>query len=610
MFINAKRSGASPVRKTRRQLLAIGASAAGALAAVAFVVPAGAATPPANVNYPAPAANNTIVGSGSSTDYNMMQGLDTLFNQVPGCVITSGSVTGAPSKASQQLDYSCEASGGTTLEQIAGSPSYLDNPINDVAVEEPAMGSSNGIAQLELGRNQAGSGVGTAFTTTNQENVSAINYARSSRDPSSSADVSGLNFVAYAKDGVAPLIFTEFNGQKTPFSTVVSKLPGLTTAELQGIYNGSIYDWGQIPGVHTSMPIYVYSAQEGSGTQSTFKTFLGTDPSAATNKVNCTDPVTPGTKVVLTATKANPVPTFETLSGTTFSPKVPDPTTCKGPDVIFENEDASILANATPATEDATASAWQTANGTASPVGDSIFFYSFGKFNLQCEGIKEQVQYLDHSKTVISNTKDGANCGSAPIPTGISTTKLALTPVNNIAANAQTILGTGGTVYPINRFLYNIYSNGSNSNLPEATAATLNYVSEVGFLCKPQTTDASNGLTNVSKQIDDPSTGVWYHTEIFNTIIANGFIPVTATDSTTAFGGPTGLADGPPISENAAGATHTAGALLSAGTPAYGATYLSPNVPGQSTGGNTSIETGSNPTGYCILSTTDANTNS
>jgi ABC-type phosphate transport system substrate-binding protein len=607
MFTNGKRTGHSPARKSRRHKLAIGASAAGALAVVAFASAAGAATPPANVNYPAAAANNTIVGSGSSTTYNMMQSLDTLFNQTPGCVITSGSVAGSPAKGSQELNYACETnSSNVTLQQVAGNDSYLDNPINDVAVEQPPMGSSNGIAQLELGRNQANTGIGTSFTSSNQENVSAINFARSSRDPSGANDVAGLNFVAYAKDGVAPLIFTEFNGTKTPqFALAASTGSGLSTAQLQDIYNGTIYDWGQL-GAKSSAPIYVYSAQEGSGTQSTFKTFLGFDPSAATEKVNCTDPVPFGSKVSAGPTETDGV-TTQVGAGKTAAAWPAAPTTgCLGPDVIFENEDASILANASSATEDATATAWHTLNPSGSPVGDSAFFYSFGKFNLQCEGLKSQITYLDKSKSAITNVKAGTNCGSEAIPATLGKTTLGLTPVNGVDPNAETILGANGTVYPIDRFLYNVYSNGSNANLPEATAATLNYVSEVGFLCKPQTID---GTTNdvASNEITDPATGVWYHTEIFDTIIANGFIPVTAKDSETGFAD---LTDGAPNPENAAGATHTAYSLLSAadGSSTYGATYLSAAPSGQTS--NTSIPTSANPSGYCILTTTDGNTNS
>jgi hypothetical protein len=596
--------------KGRRQKLALGASAAGAaLVLVSMAAPAGAAiTPHTGANYPAAPFNNTLVGSGSSTDYQMMIGLDSLFDQVPGCVITSGSVTGAPASSSQQLNYTCETStgvtgapaAGLTLEQQPGL-SYLDNPINDAAVEEPPMGSSNGIAQLELGRNQS---TGSVLEGTSSENISAINYARSSRDPGSGDD-KGLNFVAYARDGVAPLIFTESNSIKTSFGKTVSTA-GLTTAQLQDIYNGTIYDWGQIPGVKTSAPIYVYSGQEGSGTQSTFKTFLGFDPSSASNHVNCTDPVAAGTKVVVTASKSAPNPTFGTWNFSSSTPaftgtaSLPTSSTCLGPDVIFENEDASILANAS--TPDGIASAWKTANGSVDPVGDSIFFYSWGKFNLQCEGLKSQTSFIDKSKTITTtpnNGKAGADCGSTPLP---STDKLTLTPVNGVAPSASSILG-GGSVFPVDRFLYNIYSNGSNTNLPPATAATLNYVSEVGFLCKPQTVDATAGGT----KIVDPANGTWYHTEIFNTIVANGFVPVTATGGGTF----ATLADGAPAPENAgSGAdTNTAYNMLNTGgvDAAAGATYLGTAAPSQST--NTSISTSNDPLGYCILSNTDGSGN-
>ncbi|HXZ62328.1 MAG TPA: substrate-binding domain-containing protein, partial [Acidimicrobiales bacterium] len=554
--------------------------ASAAVVPLALVLPAGALGVPTNVNYSGATAtgaatgNNLIVGSGGSVSYQLMQALDTLFDDVPGCVITAGTVSGAPSSGSQQLNYSCETStgvtgtptAGTTLEQVPGN-AYLDNPINDVAAEEPPTGSSNGIAQLELGRNQGNTKIGTSFTSTNPQQVAAINYARSSRDPSSSADVQGLNFVAYAKDGVAPLIFTDYSSAKTSFGKNVAT-NGLTTADLQDIYNGTIYDWGQLPGDKDSAPIFVYSAQEGSGTQSTFKTFLGFDPSSASNKVNCTDPVTAGTPVVATAAKGKsatfPGWTFPTSNtagswapgdGPTSSggASTGEVTNCLGPDVIFANETNSILANDSSSTEDALATAWSSNNDKASPVGDSIDYYPYGLFNLECEGLKEQVSYLDKSKTTLSDTKAGANCGSAPLPTGA---KLTLTPVNGVSANPETILGTSGQVYPIDRFLYNVYSNGSNANIPAATAATLNYVSEVGFLCKAQTV---NGAAETSRpattytpdattnDIVDPTTGLWYHDEIYNTIVANGFIPVTATDSTTQFGGSDGLQDGPPI---------------------------------------------------------------
>ena len=64
------------------------------------------------------------------------------------------------------------------------------------------------------------------------------------------------------------------------------------------------------------------------------------------------------------------------------------------------------------------------------------------------------------------------------------------------------------------------------------TSATLNYISEVGFVCKPQTTArrSGNGFSgDTANQIIDPNTGVWYHTEIFDAELANGFIPLDAS---------------------------------------------------------------------------------
>ena len=75
------------------------------------------------------------------------------------------------------------------------------------------------------------------------------------------------------------------------------------------------------------------------------------------------------------------------------------------------------------------------------------------------------------------------------------------------------------------RDLYNVYSNGTfpvsknaEFGFPAATPATINYVSEIGFLCKPQ-------ITLKGAKVIDPSTGVWYRTEIANVIKSQGFIP-------------------------------------------------------------------------------------
>ena len=96
-----------------------------------------------------------------------------------------------------------------------------------------------------------------------------------------------------------------------------------------------------------------------------------------------------------------------------------------------------------------------------------------------------------------------------------------------------------------------------------------------------------------------------HHDEIFNQILASGFLPVNAV----AGAGIAHTTDGPAlaVAENAANATHTAYSLLSSGTD--GASYLGEELRAKQTS-NTSIPTGTSMPGYCILSTTDGNTNS
>jgi hypothetical protein len=87
------------------------------MAAMAISSPAGAST--------TTAANHVILGSGSSTTYNMMQALDTLFNDSLGCYMTQ------PSGTTQTLDFSCASvNGGNQVGQ-----GYTENPVNDVAAE-------------------------------------------------------------------------------------------------------------------------------------------------------------------------------------------------------------------------------------------------------------------------------------------------------------------------------------------------------------------------------------------------------------------------------------------------------------------------------------------
>ena len=255
-----------------RRAATMGGSLVGAaIIAAGFALPAGATI--------VPPANNTLIGSGSSTTYSMMQLLDPLFS----CGAGPPAVRALPSAtALQPLDYSCVAP-----PTPAANP---ENPFNDLAVEEPALGSSNGIRQLEdLGARRHGPSGGA-----NIGNVANnANYARELSVGRVHLDLQGLNFAAYAEDGVSWFHFTEYASAASPSAN----LTNLTQTELVDIYNGTFTNWDQVcngglrpTGCGANAPIVVFLAQEGSGTQSTFKTFLGFDPSAAANQVELLHP--------------------------------------------------------------------------------------------------------------------------------------------------------------------------------------------------------------------------------------------------------------------------------------------------------------------------------
>jgi len=365
--------------------------------------------------------------------------------------------------------------------------------------------------------------------------------------------------------------------------------------------------------------------------------------------VNCVDPITPGTNVL---SKFAGFPPATSLTCTTH-----------GPHVVFENQLGNIESDGTQ--------------------NNAIFFYSFGKFAAQCQGVKTKIEYTD--KTLAATPPDvdqkvNSNCGGTPLATG---EKVAMGTVNEIPLNPETIIvpsSYSGSPWPIDRFLYNVYANGSTpagyvntgcsytagatptvtctgpnthdangqyvgadadgflptgagdtvSNYTVVTAtevtftvsgtatntatndtitlvptvvptltaasdATLNYVSEVGYICKPQTAsgDVSASSTPPADVIQDPSTGTWYHTEIRNVIEQNGFFAITDGAGTAL----NSVTDGAPAPEGSV--AHPAGAILAAssgwGTSPYDNASVT-GIPNWNT----------DPTGYCQVSTTDS----
>jgi ABC-type phosphate transport system substrate-binding protein len=198
-----------------------------------------------------------ISGSGSNTIYQLDVELADLFNLAPGCNLSGGTP--------QPLNFACstayETSGTVNQPGENGEPATEENPNNDVVFNYPALGSGNGVNQL----NGVNSGA-----------EPDINFARSSATPANSNGTSAQNYVQFAIDGVS---WVDFPSKDT------KKITNLTVAQLQAIYadtpgyctvKSTVYpaDNWICYGAKTSLPIDCYEAQSGSGTQGTWKALI------------------------------------------------------------------------------------------------------------------------------------------------------------------------------------------------------------------------------------------------------------------------------------------------------------------------------------------------
>ena len=396
-------------------------------------------------------ANTVIAGSGSNTIYQLDVGLSDLFNSAPGCNLSGGSP--------QPLDFSCPtpyATGGVVNQPGEdGETATLENPYNDVVYQEPALGSGNGVHQIQ---GNAGSGDGEPST---------ISYARSSALPANSHGATTNNYVQFAIDGVpwTHFVDTVSGGVKTP--TATSTVVTLTLTDLQNIYNDHVsctvggvnytQDWICF-GAPASTHIDCYMAQAGSGTEGTWAAAMG---------VSATPPC-------LQDEEYGPNGVSGTGSGQAAA--------AASHAGLFENEVSSI-----------TSPGSQYYNND---INQAIYFFSYGKFIVECKS------------------------GKCP---GASNVVTAEGEINKIKPSQTTIQGKGGGIpgtFPILRYLSNVYNNSSATGAPgtvsaPANQATLNFMSEYGFLCKAST------ATDI-----DPYTGYNYRAEIEATLLANGFFPI------------------------------------------------------------------------------------
>ncbi len=272
-----------------------------------------------------------------------------------------------------------------------------------------------------------------------------------------------VNRVAYAIDGQSWIHFTQLNGVATPSAAVKD----ISITQLNAIYADTL------------------SCTVGGTNYHEDWICLGAPTSA---HIDCYDAQT-GSGTYATWTTSTNVPSASYTQGVS----VP---ACAN-DLIAGDGTAASHVNIP---ENQMASIYSSANGDAA---NALYYFSYGKFKQVCKSSKCQ--------------------GTS------STTLAALGQINQRVTGKPMTMATGNiqsTVankqWAIIRYLYNDYSNSSSAT--PASQATLNFTSELGWLCK------ASAATEI-----DPNTGLTERATINSAIEAGGFLPIQPNGSTAAF---------------------------------------------------------------------------
>jgi len=270
----------------------------------------------------------------------------------------------------------------------------------------------------------SGNGIKILQQTGSPGTIPRVSFARSSR-ANNASDPAGLRFLAYARDAIPWIKYNDSAVANEPSDPVSN----LTLSQLQGVFvNCGNTDWSQIGG--NAGPILVWSAQGGSGTRATFDGFVGGD----------------STTCIPAAQK--------------------DASAANGERVIFENNSNPIfnssVADCTPL-------------GTPNCTGNSIFYYSLGRFN---------------ENPPVSGTKSGV--------------------LGSINGTAPTEANVVSGAFLFSRNVFNVIRNAFGSG--NANASVRDFFDGDGWLC-------------AGTLPTDPRTGVNYRTEIENIIRSKGFFP-------------------------------------------------------------------------------------
>ncbi len=254
--------------------------AAGIIAGIATsLVPAGAAPGFSSNGSVQP---TSIIGSGSDTTYFLMNELSTVYNESEGCELVS-------------VNYPETGTENVCKDPVAQPSGVVEteNYDHDIAWGYFPQGSNAGRRQL------------CSQTAPRPAGVPFVTYSRSSSAPGTGFQCPGplgghaentgltLRFVAFAKDA---LTWTYWPGQAPAPTT------NLTQAQLNDIFvDCTITNWNQIGG--ENQPLIPWTAIPGSGTRSTWDSFVGGDsstciPAEYKDGDNTTPLACPGERVV------------------------------------------------------------------------------------------------------------------------------------------------------------------------------------------------------------------------------------------------------------------------------------------------------------------------
>jgi hypothetical protein len=466
-----------------------------------------------------------IIGSGSNTAYALMTAESVLFNAAPGCDLTGAGKdsnyencgTDAVAPGDSQVNGANPGENGYTQSD--------ENPYNDYTVQAPAVGSGGGVNQLNNPDFPAG-------------------YARSSANPAGSNGTGAQNYEAYAVDAVS---WTAFKSLKSPSGTVTEYAadytPNLSYQEVTDVWQGAV-----TTGCSKTV-YYKWNYKSGSSTV-TKSASIAVTPSPTTNNWECL--ATKNTS--LSSTTINVAATGTTSADITAAENAAKAQATAEKTAINKPIDCYVAQSGS-----GTAGTWagdfgysktettgdclstegsgqsaanhinlfenqmsQIANSSDADQANAIYFMSYGKFTATCTSLTAGsatspiTGLCAGTKTTKGQytTQIGDMSGSSGSPTGTT----PQWPGEVGADHFNNIQGEGGGVYgdlefPVLRNLYNVYNNSSAAH--PASQATLNLVSEYGFMCKAGTAGDF-----------DPLTGVSYRTEIENGIKAQGFYPL------------------------------------------------------------------------------------